>query len=126
MQRYDPLAAPDREAWLALDEGERIDLVEQYHRRARIKLPNLKLHAASHVIVENQIALGQETPAQRTAERLIKEGLDRHQAIHAIGAILMGHIFELMKAPSAGGDQNPGYYAALEALTVEGWRRDYG
>jgi len=83
VQDYDPLEAPDPEEWMALDEQERIDLVRDYHRRAGIRLPNEKLHATLHAIVEAQIALGDETPAGRIAQRLISEGLDRHDAIHA-------------------------------------------
>ena len=55
MKRYDPSRSPDPEEWLALDEGERQMLVEAYHRRARIRPPNRRLHAVFHVIVENQI-----------------------------------------------------------------------
>ena len=40
MQRYDPLEAPKPEEWLGLDERERIDLARDYHRSARIRLPN--------------------------------------------------------------------------------------
>jgi len=36
--------------------------IEAYHRRARIRLPNEKVHAVIHAIVENQIALGDELP----------------------------------------------------------------
>jgi hypothetical protein len=62
MQRYDPLEAPDPGEWLALDEQERIDLVQDYHRRARIRLPNAKVHAVLHAIVEAQIALPTKRP----------------------------------------------------------------
>jgi hypothetical protein len=48
MHRYDPLEAPDPEEWLALDEQERIDLARDYHRRARIRVPNAKVHAMLH------------------------------------------------------------------------------
>ena len=54
--RYDPEAAPDPEKWLALDETQQIELVSAYHRRLGAKLPNDHLHAAIHVIVENQLA----------------------------------------------------------------------
>jgi len=64
MQRYDPLEAPDPDEWLALGEQERLDLVQEYHRRARIRLPNAKVHAVLHAIVEAQIALADETPAR--------------------------------------------------------------
>jgi len=82
--QYDPLEAPEPEEWLAIDEAERIDLVKDYHRRARVRLPNEKLHAVFHVVVENQITLGNEIPVQSTVQRLMAEGLDRHEAIHAI------------------------------------------
>jgi uncharacterized protein DUF1841 len=97
MRRYDPLKAPDPEEWLALDEQQRIILAQDYHRRAGIRLPNATLHATMHAVVENQIALGDETPARRVAQRLMDQGLDRHQAIHAIGSVLLEHIYDLLK-----------------------------
>ena len=123
MQHYDPLEAPDPEEWLELDEHERIELVRDYHRRARIRLPNEKLHATLHAIVEAQIALGDETPAGRIAQRLIGEGLDRHDAIHAIGMVLAEHIYDVLKTAKSDTDPNAPYFAALERLTAEDWRR---
>ena len=123
MQRYDPLEAPDPEEWLALDEQERVDLVWDYHRRARIRLPNAKVHAVLHAIVEAQIALADETPARRTAQRLMDEGLDRHEAIHAIGLVLAEFMHDLLKEPLSDTSPNVPYFAALERLTAEDWRR---
>ena len=57
MQHYDPLDAPDCEEWLALDEQERIALARDYHGRARIRVPNVAVHAAVHAIVETQSKL---------------------------------------------------------------------
>ena len=37
------------------------DAVMDYHRRAKLKLENLELHAMTHVVVENQVALGEAT-----------------------------------------------------------------
>jgi hypothetical protein len=123
MHRYDPYQAPDPKEWNALDEQERIRLVEQYHRRARIRLPNAKVHAVIHAVVESQIALGDEIPVRRTLQRLMSEGLDRHDAIHAIGSIVAQHIFDLVSAPEAASkaDPNDAYNAALERLTAEEW-----
>jgi hypothetical protein len=126
VQRYDPLEAPDPEEWLELDEQERIDLVRDYHRRAGIRLPNEKLHATLHAIVEAQIALGEETPAGRIAQRLIGEGLDRHDAIHAIGMVLAEHIYDVLKTTKSDKDPNAPYFAALERLTAEGGGRSDG
>ena len=123
MQRYDPLEAPNPEEWLGLDEQERVDLVRDCHRRAGIQLPNEKLHATLHAIVEAQIALGEETPAGRIAQRLISEGLDRHEAIHAIGMVLAEHLYDVLKTTKSDKDPNAPYFAALERLTAEDWRR---
>ena len=123
MEKYDPLQAPDPEEWLSMDESERIELVEDYHRRAQVHLPRATVHAIIHVIVENQIALGDEIPVRRTADRLLAEGLDRHEMIHAIGSVLAGFINDLMKTPEDGKISNQTYFAELQQLTAESWRR---
>jgi hypothetical protein len=123
MQNYDPNEAPEPEEWLELDEQVRIDLVHEYHRAARIRLPNATMHATLHAVVETQIALGDETAVQRTAERLMDDGLDRHDAIHAIGMVLAEHIYDLLKTEPLSQDPNALYFAALERLTAEAWRR---
>jgi hypothetical protein len=92
--RYDANDELDPETWLALDETERIDLVIDHHRRTRVQLEDPKLHAMTHVVVENQIALGDGAPVKGTLDRLMAEGLDRHDAIHAIGSILMGIVLQ--------------------------------
>jgi len=127
MQRYDPLKAPDPEEWLSLDEQQRIDVVEEYHRLAGIRIPNAKIHAVAHAIIENQIAAGDKLPVRRTVQRLMAEGLDRHEAIHAVGMILLEFINDVMKQADTEqaerqADPNAPYYAALEKLTAESWR----
>lgn len=84
---YNPDTPPRPGEWLALDEQARIRLAEDYHRKARIKLPNAKAHAAFHAIVENQIALGLPS-VLRAMERLAGQGLSRHDAIHAVCTVL--------------------------------------
>ena len=125
MLRYDPLVAPDPDEWTDLDESERISLVKDFHRKARIRLPNADVHAAIHAIIETQIALGVEIPVQRTVDRLMDEGLDRHDAIHAVGMTLTEHMQNLVRATAVPADPNAAYYAALERLTAEGWRRSF-
>ena len=123
MTRYNPLRAPDPKEWSAMDEQERMRLVEQFHRRAGIRLPNAKVHAVIHAVVETQIALGDEIPVRRTLERLMSEGLDRHDAIHAIGWVFTLQISDLVSRPDivSTTDPNESYYAALERLTAEDW-----
>jgi hypothetical protein len=119
MKSYNPEQAPDSEEWLTLDEAERIELVSAYHRRVREKLPNLRLHAAFHAVVENQLAEGIEA-VRETLERLMTEGLDRHSGIHAIGAALAAHLSNLMRKGGEGPDANEEYFRRLRSLTATG------
>jgi hypothetical protein len=122
MRHYDPTVSPNAAAWLAIDETQRIELAREYHRRARINLPSLDAHAAAHAIVETQLAEG--VPAATNAlQRLLAGGLDRHEAVHAIGSVLMAHIWNLTNEPRPEGDPNVPYFAALDGLTPASWRR---
>ena len=120
--RYDTNERPHSATWLELDENERIDAVVDYHRRAGVKLEDLKLHAITHVVVENQVVLGEPTPVSATLNRLVDEGLDRHEAIHAIGSILMSIVFDVSQEPDVGGDINARYSRELATLTAASWR----
>ncbi|MEX3968103.1 hypothetical protein AB4Y42_38960 [Paraburkholderia sp. EG286B] len=123
MEAYNPERESEPESWLNLDEQERIALVETWHRAARIKLPNARLHATLHVIVENQLALRLD-PVVRAMHRLRKEGLTRHDAIHAIGSVVAEHLFDILKANQDDGAaaSQARYYAAVERLTAAAWR----
>jgi hypothetical protein len=120
---YDPFHDLDPAAWLALDEQARIVAVEQYHRRRKIRLPNATLHATIHTVVENQVALGEQFPAKATLARLMSEGLDRHEAIHAIGSVLSRRMFNALKGKGSGADLNAQYVEELVQLTAESWRK---
>ena len=120
--RYDPNVVPSASEWLALDEGERMAVIERSHDAT---MPNLPLHVAIHAAVETQIALNLPSVVAAVA-RLRAEGLDRHDTIHAIGSVLSSHMWDMLRADSAEGDPNVPYYAALDQLTVESWHRDYG
>ena len=122
---YDPAVAPDPGRWLALDEQERQDMVLDYHRGAGLSLPSEKMHAIIHVTIENQIALGDELPVRRAVDRLMADGLDRHQAVHAVGSVLTSHLYEAIKDPEAKAVSQEAYNAAVEQLTVESWRREF-
>ena len=118
--RYNPGSEVPAEFWLSLDESERIHMVEDYHRRAGIKLPNRRVHTALHAVVETQVAMGDETEAQATLTRLLSEGLDRHDAIHAIGEVLAEHMYNLQKGQEAG-NPNETYSETLRHLTASKW-----
>src|SRR3989442_3758952 len=122
MNSYDPDRSRAAADWLQLDEGERIELVSSYHRRKKIQLPNGQLHAVIHVVVENQLALG-ESVVVETLARLQREGLSRHDALHAIGSVLAADLYELMQESSeATGDSYRRYLEQLQKLTAKSWR----
>ena|SRR5712692_7634495 len=124
MDVYDPGVDPDPAEWLELDESERIALAAKYHRVAGDLVPNLTLHAAFHTTVETQVALGDELPVRRTLVRLMREGLDRHDAIHAIGSVLAETMYEMLReTEKVGDDPNPAYFSALDRLTAKAWRQ---
>jgi hypothetical protein len=123
VERYDPQVGPVAEEWLALDEGQRIRIVEEHHRDARVPMPSSErtLHASMHVVVENQLALNDE-PVVRALARLMKEGLARHDAVHAIGSVVAEEIYELLKETDTPETVRARYYAAIERLTAATWR----
>ena len=122
MDSYDPDTPRPSADWLQTDEGERIELVSSYHRHKKIDLPNAQLHAVIHVVVENQLALGEEVVSE-TLARLQREGLSRHDALHAIGSVLAADLYELMQESSeATGDARRRYLERLQKLTAKNWR----
>ena len=120
METYDPETAPDTAEWLELEEDERISRVSAYHRHAKIKLPNLKIHAALHSVVENQIAEELQT-VRETVARLQAEGLSRHDAIHAVGSVLVIRLQALMREGARAQFEVEAYSQDLRALTAGGW-----
>ena len=122
MDSYDPNRSRAAAQWLQLDEAERIELVSSYHRRKKIHLPNAQLHAVIHVVVENQLALGEQVVVE-TLARLQREGLSRHDALHAIGSVLAADLYELMQETSEPtGDIYRRYLERLQKLTAKNWR----
>jgi hypothetical protein len=122
MDTYDPETAPDTAAWLELEEDERISRISDYHRHAKIKLPNLTIHAALHAVVENQIA--EEFPTVReTVARLQEAGLSRHDAMHAVGSVLVGRLQVLMREGGPAQFEVEAYFQDLRSLSAEAWLR---
>ena len=80
-----------------------------------------------HVVVENQAMMGDETLVPKTLARLMGEGLDRHDAVHAIASVLSGVMFQDVKE-ECGDDIKAVYARRLAALTAEKWcaRADEG
>jgi len=122
MNRYDPNSPPDPTRWLELDEQERILLIEQFHRKVHGQAESRKAHSVIHAIVETQLAMNDPASAREALARLTGAGLDRHDAIHAMGSILAEHLFEALRGSSAEHISNDAYAQALSKLTATTWR----
>ena len=123
MKKYEPLFYGEKDEWLRLEEEERIALVLDYHENLdeEFEGESIRLHAAMHVVVENQIALG-ETYVENTVARIMRQGISAHEAIHAIAAILSEDIVSLLNS----GEKEfytKKYRRKLEKLTAKRWRK---
>ncbi len=116
--RYDPAVAPDSSEWLQAADDERLQGVRRYHRHAGEVAGNLRLHAVVHVTVETQLAEG--VPATVEAmERLLAEGLDRHDAVHAIGSAVTEQMYAAVQGCAF---DAAAYEVKLRSITAEGGR----
>ena len=120
VMQYDPLKAPDPETWLELDEQERMAMVESCHYSLGIELPNSTVHAVIHTVVENQLAMD-DAPVQEAFNRLLAEGLDRHDALHAVGSVLAELMLKAIHKPEEVEDPQEVYYRELAKLTAASW-----
>jgi hypothetical protein len=61
-------------------------------------------------------------PVPATLSKLIRQGLKRHEAIHAIGAVLSDDIFDLLQSNKETWHKNR-YRKRLDKLTAKRWRK---
>ena len=105
--------------WLDLSEDERVALVLQHHESDETSDDHLRMHAIVHSGIETQLAEG--NPSTRAAlERMLEAGLDRHEAVHAVGGVLASHIYHTLEG-------NPfdckKYHRDLDGLSADTWKR---
>jgi len=124
MDKYDPSVSPNPEKWLALPEDERVELIRSFHEENEENLSEegqLELHAGIHAVVENQIAMAY-APVPATLAKLVRQGLSRHEAIHAIGSVLSGEIWQLQQQGQSKWESGV-YRRKLEKLTAKRWKK---
>jgi hypothetical protein len=119
---YDAGQAPDPEAWLAMDESERLLAVLLHHAKdaPHPPAPSPDVHAGVHVAVETQIAMGTPPAAAATLTRLVAEGLSRHEAVHAVAGVLSRTLFDMLQRTVPFDEVV--YEHDLAQLTAAGWR----
>lgn len=93
----------------------------------RLHAGSSKSHAAFHLAVETQAATGFE-PTVRALERLRGQGLNRHDAIHAIGSVLAAAVWE--ESTSQHETESAVFQAhlnaAIERLDGKQWLKEHG
>lgn len=122
---YDPLVDPVPSQWLELSEDERIDVVLEHHRGDGFEPSRAKLHAVTHVVIENILAEGLVDGAAAKLRELVADGLDRHEAIHALGTAVTGSIFEALRSTdraTAPGGRERDLASRIAEVSVESWR----
>ena len=70
--------------------------------------------------MENQILTGDKINTAKTLERLIAEGLDRHESLHALGYIVIEHMHKAMESQTPFNEDK--FNADLDDLSVEKWK----
>lgn len=116
---YDPFDPPEPAVWLTLGEQDRMDRVLAYHHSVGDRGENEVMHCTLHVIVENQVAMGETmAPVREKLRQLMAQGLDRHQAVHAIAIVLARHMFRLSQNPTPAGDQQDRYFKELRRMNA--------
>jgi hypothetical protein len=121
MDTYGPDESPNAREWLSLDEMERLRLVIAYHEREKIHVANARLHAAIHTVVETQVAIGEQVVID-TMDRLRQDGLSRHDAIHAVGSVLVERVLAALKQKTTPASLAGAYLEDLKGLTAEAWK----
>ena len=114
---------PSPEAWLALDEDERFQLLSEAHSplpQGHPPLPNSNVHISFHVIVENQLAMNEPPQVRAALTRLMNDGLERHDAVHAIACLVADALADAVHEGSPFSTES--YATALAEITPESWR----
>lgn len=122
---YDAEKDPDPEVWLGLDQDSRNLAIEEFHVRANLRRrsADLRAHAVIHMAAETHVAETDPPQARLALTRLLKQGLDRHQAIHAIGTVLSEHLGRAVRQDYF---DHAAYARDLEHLSADIWRAEAG
>lgn len=98
IRTYDVANPPSAEEWLAMDEGERISVVQEAHRRTGSPTgENPTVHATIHVVVETQLAEG-HAGIVAAYDRFRAAGIDRHTTVHALASVVTRHIMAMLES----------------------------
>lgn len=124
IEQYDPDNGHDAESWIAMDEQARIELIKSYHEKEKPhpEAPNPHLHAVFHNIIETQACVDERV--KKALERMVGDGLTRHNAIHAAASIVQKYIQAALSKQEPVDEE--AYVEELEAFDANDWATDKG
>ncbi len=124
--KYDPAKRVEPQWWRSLGAEERVSLIEAAHvvlPAWHHPVPESRPHALLHVVAENLAARGDEIPVYAALQRLVRQGLQRHDAIHALGNACSEHARAIGSGRASPDDPPPeGQIKSAAAMTVAKWR----
>jgi hypothetical protein len=82
---------------------------------------HLRAHLLIHEMVEKQLAEDDPPEVGQVLHRLLANGLDRHEAVHAIGTVVAREALAMLKQGRP--LDKVVYVRKLQTLTVESYRR---
>lgn len=113
----------DPKTWLRMPEEQRLSLVTDFHANdkdgAAMDAGQMNMHCSIHVVVENQIAMNEPPNARQAIERLLEEGLSRHEAVHALGSVVSTQIWRTMREKKPA--DNDAMAREFDELTAATW-----
>ncbi|WP_163373043.1 hypothetical protein [Endozoicomonas acroporae] len=124
MKYYNPDKPLNVSEWLVLDDEQRKILVSNFHLSTEEEFQDdgaLTMLSYMHVVVENQIATNVDLVSE-TVTKLVRQGLSRHEALHAISAIIVEDIFDMLKGTKSEFCPKK-YRRKLEKITAKRWRK---
>jgi len=88
----------------------------------------VRAHATFQAIVETQVAMGNKTPTKAAVKRLMLQGADRHEALHAVASVLATYLWEGMQTDihESGTAMNSAYEEQVRNLTLQKYYDEYG
>jgi hypothetical protein len=122
---YDPAVGADFGSWLDMSEEGTILATKKYHddHEPMLDKGSAIIHAAMHAVIETQIAMIDPPQVHRTFTKLVDAGLNRHHAIHVVGAVLAEQLYHLMDLQKSA-QYNP-YGRSLAELDIAAWKKYY-
>lgn len=124
--KYDPAKRVEPEGWRALGDEERVILIEAAHvvlPAWHHPVPESRPHALLHVVAENLVARGDEIPVYAALQRLVRQGLQRHEAIHALGNACSEHARAIGSGRASPDDPPPEeQIKSAAAMTLSKWQ----